>query len=359
MSEKTQVCVILGGRNSENYRSCASARDVIAALEVKNYEVAAYGMTMEANWIKFNDLAAVKKALTTDGFELNDETAAGINDSSSSILPPESLLESTVVFSTLMGAWGSDGTVQGFLETEIVRFVGSDTLGAAVATDKPTAKLLMKSVDIPTPAQAIITDKNWRRDPLSCVARANALKMPVVVKPARGSNGVGVSLAKFPRDWKKTIEIARNFDGRIIVEKYHEAERLIECNIIEDSKRKPILSEIIETKLHNDEKIFNFILREDKTKYSVEKAQGLEAEVIKLIHEYALKTFEVLKLGGFAQIEFILDKEGELLVLEVNSQPYLGKDGSFALSWSEKNMKYEDVMDQIVQEALSRPVGLI
>ena len=55
----------------------------------------------------------------------------------------------------------------------------------------------------------------------------------------------------------------------------------------------------------------------------------------------------------------MIDKEGELLVIEVNSQPYLAKDGSFALSWKEKGMKYEDVIDQIVQEALARPVGLI
>ena len=55
----------------------------------------------------------------------------------------------------------------------------------------------------------------------------------------------------------------------------------------------------------------------------------------------------------------MIDKEGELLVIEVNSQPYLGKDGSFALSWKEKGMKYEDVIDSIVQEALIRPVGLI
>jgi len=55
MSEKTSVAVILGGRNSENYRSCQSARDVIAALEEKGYLVSAYGLTMEANWITFGD----------------------------------------------------------------------------------------------------------------------------------------------------------------------------------------------------------------------------------------------------------------------------------------------------------------
>ena len=75
--------------------------------------------------------------------------------------------------------------------------------------------------------------------------------------------------------------------------------------------------------------------------------------------EYANKTFEVLKLSGYAQIEMMIDKEGELLVIEVNSQPYLGKDGSFALFWKEKGMKYEDVIDSIVKEALERPVGLI
>lgn len=359
MSEKPIVAVLLGGRNSENYRSCLSSKDVIDALEAKGYLVKPYGMTMEANWVEFNDLTSLRNTLNKENFELTDEAVKDIKDTKTSVLPPESLLESPVVFSTLMGAWASDGTVQGLLETEIVRFVGSDTLGAAISTDKPTSKLLMQSVQIPTPALSIINDKNWRRDPLSCVARANSLKMPVVVKPARGSNGVGITFTRVPRDWKKNIEIARNFDGRVIVEKYHEPKHLIECNIIEDEKRKTITSEIIETKLDKSEKVFNFIVRNDKSKYSFEKAKDLDSELVKLIQEYANKTFEVLKLSGYAQIEMMIDKEGELLVIEVNSQPYLGKDGSFALSWKEKGMKYEDVIDSIVKEALERPVGLI
>ena len=359
MSEKPIVAVLLGGRNSENYRSCLSSKDVIDALEAKGYLVKPYGMTMEANWVEFNDLTSLRNTLNKENIELTDEAVKNIKDTKTSVLPPESLLESPVVFSTLMGAWASDGTVQGLLETEIVRFVGSDTLGAAISTDKPTSKLLMQSVQIPTPALSIINDKNWRRDPLSCVARANSLKMPVVVKPARGSNGVGITFTRVPRDWKKNIEIARNFDGRVIVEKYHEPKHLIECNIIEDEKRKTITSEIIETKLDKSEKVFNFIVRNDKSKYSFEKAKDLDSELVKLIQEYANKTFEVLKLSGYAQIEMMIDKEGELLVIEVNSQPYLGKDGSFALSWKEKGMKYEDVIDSIVKEALERPVGLI
>lgn len=353
------VSVLLGGRNSENYRSCLSARDVIDALETKGYLVKAYGMTMESNWVEFNDLTSLRNALNTENFELTDESIKSITANSVSILPPGSLLESPLVFSTMMGAWASDGTIQGLLESEIVRFVGSDTLGAAISSDKPTAKLLMQSVEIPTPALSIINDKNWRRDPLSCVARANALKMPVVVKPARGSNGVGITFTRVPRDWKKNIEIARNFDGRVIIEKYHEPVKLIECNIIEDTKRKTITSEIIETKLDKSEKLFNFIARSNKEKYSFEKAKDIEDEVKKLIHDYAQKTFEVLKLSGYAQIEMMIDKEGELLVIEVNCQPYLAKDGTFAMSWKEKGMKYEDLIDQIVQEALERPVGLI
>jgi len=359
MSEKTSVAVILGGRNSENYRSCQSARDVIEALEEKGYLVSAYGMTMEANWITFGDLNSLKAALKKDAFELNDESVKDIADTEESLLPPTSLLETTAVFSTLMGAWGSDGTMQGMLETEIVRFVGSDTLGGAISSDKSTAKLLMEAVEIPTPRHVIIPDKSWRRDPLSNVARAAALKTPLVSKPSRGSNGVGVTLIKNPRDFKKAVDIARNFDGRVVVEKFHQAVKLFECNIIEDEKGKPVLSEIIKTNWKELDKIFNFISRTDKSSYSFSKLTDLEPEVVKLVHDYAKKAFEVLKMSGYAQIEFMIDKEGELLVVEVNCQPYFGKDGSFAMSWKEAGISYPDLIDRIVKEALDRPVGLV
>lgn len=359
MSEKTSVAVILGGRNSENYRSCQSARDVIDALEEKGYLVSAYGMTMEANWITFGDLNSLKTALKKDAFELNDESVKDIADTKESLLPPTSLLETTVVFSTLMGAWGSDGTMQGMLETEIVRFVGSDTLGGAISSDKSTAKLLMEAVEIPTPRHVIIPDRSWRRDPLSNVARAAALKTPLISKPARGSNGVGISFIRVPRDFKKGIDIARNFDGRVVVEKYHQPAQLFECNVIEDERGKPVLSAIIQTNWKEADKVFNFISRTDATSYSFSKLTDLDPEVVKLVHDYAKRAFEVLKMSGYAQIEFMIDKEGELLVVEVNCQPYFGKDGSFALSWKEAGISYSDLIDRIVKEALDRPVGLV
>jgi len=359
MSEKTAVAVLLGGRNSENYRSCQSARDVIDALEEKGYQVTAYGMSMEANWISFGDLNSLKNALKKDNFELTEESIKDISEVTESLLPPTSLLETTVVFSTLMGGWGSDGTIQGMLETEIVRFVGSDTLGGAISSDKSTAKLLMEAVEIPTPKHVIVPDRSWRRDPVSNVMRAASLKVPLVAKPARGSNGVGVSYIRVPRDFKKGIEISRNFDGRVIVEKYHEPKQLFECNILEDEKGKIILSELIQTNFKTKDKVFNFISRSDKSSFSFTKAQDLEADIIKLVHDYAKRTFEVLKMSGYAQIEFMIDKEGELLVVEVNCQPYFGKDGSFALSWKEAGVSYSDLVDRIIKEALSRPAGLI
>ena len=114
MSEKTKVAVLLGGRNSENYRSCLSAKDVIDALEAKGYLVKTYGMTMEANWVEFNDLASLRNNLNKENFEITDESVKEIKDVKVSVLPPESVLESPVVFSTLMGAWASDGTVKDF-----------------------------------------------------------------------------------------------------------------------------------------------------------------------------------------------------------------------------------------------------
>ena len=80
MSEKPIVAVLLGGRNSENYRSCLSSKDVIDALEAKGYLVKAYGMTMEANWVEFNDLASLRNSLNKENFELTDEAIKDIID---------------------------------------------------------------------------------------------------------------------------------------------------------------------------------------------------------------------------------------------------------------------------------------
>ena len=356
--EKTRIAVLFGGANSDNFRSCQQIKDVIPALLSREFEVEIFGVTLEGMWVSFTDVQALLAATKVAGFELSNESADKISGSTISNFPTQEFISFDAVYPLIIGFPGADGSIAGLFEALGVRVIGSDSLGSAIASDKSTTKLLLEAVEIATPKHVVIPDKAWRRDALSNVARAASLKLPIVVKPCRGTNGVGITLVKFPLGMKDAVSIARRFDGRFMAEEYYTNVRHLECAVMGDSENRNYISGILETVTHEGE-LFNYITRTDPTKYSQKIVSDLSDDFVELIKEMAEKVFEALKISGYLQVEFLLTEEGQVMVLDVNAHPYLGKDGSFAKVWLAAGLEYEDVLYAAVMEAVRRPVGMI
>lgn len=357
-SNNARIAVLFGGANSDNYRSCQQIKDVIPALLDRDFEVRIFGVTLEGMWVCFTNRDAVLAATKVDRFELSNESASQISGSTISNFPSQEFISFDAVYPLIIGFPGADGSIAGLFESVGVRVIGSDSLGSAIASDKSTTKLLLESVEIATPKHVVIPDKAWRRDALSNVARAASLKLPIVVKPCRGTNGVGITLVKFPTGMKNAVAIARRFDGRFMAEEYYKNARHLECAVMGDSENRNYISSILETITHEGE-LFNYITRTDSSKYSQRVVVDLPADIVELIKEIAEKVFEAVKISGYLQVEFLLTEEGQVLVLETNAHPYIGRDGSFAKVWSATGLEYEDVIYAAVMEALRRPVGMI
>jgi len=356
--EKTRIAVLFGGANSDNFRSCQQIKDVVPALLSREFEVEIFGVTLEGMWVSFTDVQALLAATKVAGFELSNESADKISGSTISNFPTQELISFDAVYPLIIGFPGADGSIAGLFEALGVRVIGSDSLGSAIASDKSTTKLLLEAVEIATPKHVVIPDKAWRRDALSNVARAASLKLPIVVKPCRGTNGVGITLVKFPLGMKDAVSIARRFDGRFMAEEYYTNVRHLECAVMGDSENRNYISSILETVTHEGE-LFNYITRTDPTKYSQKIVNDLSDDFVELIKETAEKVFEALKISGYLQVEFLLTEEGQVMVLDVNAHPYLGRDGSFAKVWLAAGLEYEDVLYAAVMEAVRRPVGMI
>ncbi len=356
--EKTRIAVLFGGANSDNFRSCQQIKDVVPALLSREFEVEIFGVTLEGMWVSFTDVQALLAATKVAGFELSNESADKISGSTISNFPTQEFISFDAVYPLIIGFPGADGSIAGLFEALGVRVIGSDSLGSAISSDKSTTKLLLEAVDIATPKHVVIPDKAWRRDALSNVARAASLKLPIVVKPCRGTNGVGITLVKFPLGMKDAVSIARRFDGRFMAEEYYTNVRHLECAVMGDSENRNYISGILETVTHEGE-LFNYITRTDPTKYSQKIVSDLSDDFVELIKETAEKVFEALKISGYLQVEFLLTEEGQVMVLDVNAHPYLGKDGSFAKVWLAAGLEYEDVLYAAVMEAVRRPVGMI
>ena len=132
---RPRVVVLFGGRSSEHAISCVTAGSVLAAIDREQYDVLPVGISPDGRWVLEIDDAS-RFAIAPDGsLPAVDPTRPAVavnNDGDSPTLeihrpgqPPEPLGVIDVVMPLLHGPWGEDGTIQGFLETNDLRYVGA------------------------------------------------------------------------------------------------------------------------------------------------------------------------------------------------------------------------------------------
>ena len=124
-----------------------------------------------------------------------------------------------VVFPVLHGPYGEDGTVQGLLELANVPYVGAGVLASAVGMDKAAMKLVFAAKRLPICDYEVVLKRDWQRDERPILTSVvNRLGFPMFVKPANLGSSVGISKAKHASELRTAINLAAEFDRKIVIE---------------------------------------------------------------------------------------------------------------------------------------------
>ena len=357
--EKIRVGVLFGGRSSEHSISCISANSIINVIDREKYEVIPIGITKDNSWVIFSDKTPF---LTLSKTELPEVTKEGIQDNKPAIFskfPPEELVSLDVIFPVLHGPYGEDGTIQGLIDLHAIAFVGAGVLSSSIGMDKTTSKALLKAAGFPVGDFVTILDSQWTNDKANVLKKIQELTLPVFVKPARAGSSVGIQKIKEFSQVEKAIEEARLHDKRIIVEASIENAREIECAVITGEERKPakasLPAEIIVKKGHE---FYDF-----EAKYMDDSAElvvpaKLEKKVLADLQKMAVNVFDFFNCEGLARIDFFITKDDEILVNEINTMPGFTPISMFPRMWEATGMRYKELVDYLIQEALNRPIGL-
>src|SRR5579884_3033859 len=183
---KLRVAVLYGGRSGEHEVSLRSARSVLEALDPDRYQVSEILISKEGRW------------------------------SPRPILPePGANPEIDVVFPVLHGTFGEDGTVQGLLEMAALPFVGAGVLASSASMDKEITKRLLREKGLPVGDYVVLSPAEIGREADLC----RNLGWPVFVKPANLGSSVGISKAHNAAELGGAVELAAQFDTKIMVEK--------------------------------------------------------------------------------------------------------------------------------------------
>ncbi|MFB7370058.1 D-alanine--D-alanine ligase family protein [Streptomyces sp. NPDC056222] len=378
MSENTQsprkprVAVVFGGRSSEHAISVVTAGAVLRAIDRTKYDVLPIGITTDGRWALTADaperMAIADRALpnVTDLTESeHGGVVLSVDPANREVVytepgsVPKALGEVDVVFPMLHGPYGEDGTLQGLLELSGVPYVGAGVLASAVGQDKEYMKRVFTSFGLPVGPYEVIRPREWEQSPAAArkkiVEFAAEHGWPLFVKPARGGSSMGITKVDDLSGLDEAIEEARRHDPKILVESLLRG-REIECGVLEfeDGPRASVPAEIPPVTDHD---FYDF-----EAKY-IDSASGIVPapigdEATAEVQRLAVAAYEAVSCEGLVRADFFLTEDGEFVINEINTMPGFTPISMYPRMWQESGVSYPELVDRLIQAALTRSTGL-
>ncbi len=359
-TRKTTVGVIFGGRSVEHDVSIVTGHQVIRAFDPERYEVVPIYIEREGRWFIGDPLLELKN--------FNDEVTSykGVQDA---ILSPgiqhhglivnptagrfeKSLVRRVdVVFPAIHGTHGEDGTLQGLLELADIAYVGCGVLSSAIANDKIVTKAILRQHGIPVVEGVSFTRSQWTNDTDGIIKRiTETLPYPLFIKPATLGSSIGIGRAQDENLLRISIEVASNFDRRILVESA--VTNAIEINCAVMGNGDNIRASVLEQPMSAEE----FLTYDEKYTRGGEGMKSAERVIpapigdalTEQIQQTAIAAFKAIDGRGTARIDFLVQPDsGTIYLNELNTMP-----GSLAFYlWQEMGMSPREVVHQLVELA--------
>jgi D-alanine-D-alanine ligase len=365
--KKLRVGVIYGGRSGEHEVSLASAAAVFQNLDPERYLPIAILIDKEGRWalpsrppaisVAADVIHAGRKGISEP---LAREAHLVAHPGGDTILTVDrrdqgavvSGLGLDVVFPVLHGPYGEDGTVQGLLELANVPYVGAGVLASAVGMDKAAMKKVFAADHLPICDYEVVLAREWRRDERTIMnAIATRLGFPVFVKPANLGSSVGISKARHAAELRDAVNLAAEFDRKIVIEAAVPKAREIECSVIgNDEPEASVPGEVVPSREFYDYQAKYL----DSGSQLIIPAPLSKAQTEK-VRELALAAFRAIDGSGMARVDFLLAAETGLLYLnEVNTIPGFTTIGMYSKMWAASGLPFPALLDRLIGLALER-----
>jgi D-alanine--(R)-lactate ligase len=337
-----KIGIVFGGSSEEHPISVKSAQEVARNLDAEKYEPFWIGITRSGAW------------KLCDGPGENWE-----DDGRPAVLSPDPSVRGLLVLDqgryeaisldlvlpVLHGKFGEDGAMQGLLELSGIPYAGCDVQSSALCMDKSLAYTVAGSAGIATPNFWTIT-ANENLDP-------GRLTYPVFVKPARSGSSFGVSKVSRAEELPSAVEIARQYDSKVLVEEAVVGSE-IGCAIL-GNDLDLIAGEVDRIALSHG---FFRIHQESEPESGSDNSTpivpaDIPAEARALVQETAKAVYRALGCGGLARVDLFLKEDGTVVLNEVNTLPGLTSYSRYPRMMAAAGLPLAEVIDRLVSLTLT------
>ena len=341
------IVVLCGGLSPERNVSISSGVGIAAALRSLGHRAALIDMYLGLEAFESGIDGVYDAPLPDNSHIAAEETDLDAVRASrrlkSSSLFGEGVLElcrdADLVFLALHGQCGEDGRVQAAFDLMGIRYTGSGYLGSALAMDKHLAKLCARSVGVLT--------ANWRfftRGELT-PDTAETIPLPCVVKPVDSGSSIGVTIVRDRASLAAALDTASNEGSGVLVEDFI-AGREIQISVLGGVALPSI-------EIRPGGGFYGY-----REKYvpgaSIEVTPApIPPETERDLAAQAVAIYKALGLSGLARADFILDDNGRLWFLEINTLPGMTPTSLAPQEAAAVGISYEQLCERLIELALN------
>lgn len=298
-----KIAVLAGGTSSEREVSLVSGRAVYEALREKGCDV------FLVDPIDKNFIEVLKAAGTT------------------------------IAFIALHGSFGEDGTVQHLLDEAGIPYTGSGPFASQLAFDKSQAQALFKKLAFRIP-EFIVFGK------LTDFRGLRPFSLPVVVKPAMAGSSVGVTIVRQETEYEAACLKAFEHSNKVLVEQFIEGRELT-VGIL-GNRALPAV-EVLPKR-----SFYDYEAKYQDTGTTYECPAKLSARESVRLSQVALDAFHALGCEVMARADFILSRQGEPFLLEVNTIPGLTGKSLLPKAAKASGIEFYDLCTKILELSLTK-----
>jgi len=262
-----------------------------------------------------------------------------------------------VAFLALHGGIGENGSIQGLLDTVGVPYTGSGVLASALAMDKVASKKIFTFHGLPVaPFMVVRKVKGGKKGKATAVKTeisfvfdypdfpTPSFDLPWVVKPVSEGSSIGVSIVKEEKELLPCLEKTFDLDAKVMIEKFIKGKELhigvIGDRVLGGVEVRPSL-EFYNYEAKYTSGLTDYIIPPEVDEHVYEKACDL-----------ALKAHMALGCSGVSRVDFMIDQDNELYILEVNTLPGMTATSLIPKIAKAAGMSFNDIIEEIIRHAL-------
>lgn len=349
--KKIKLGLFFGGKSTEHEVSIRSAECIVKNLNAERYELLPVGVDKVG---KFHVGIEKVRVAMPEACKIIENACERANSGRLEFCKdiPDHLSDDfsefvDVVFPIIHGYFGEDGGIQGLMRAFGIPFVGPDILGSAVGMDKDLQKRVFRERGIAVAKSITIFSENEA----NYKEVAKDLGEILFVKPANIGSSVGISKIGNEQEFDAAVRLAFLYDYKVVIEEFIDG-REVECAVLGNAEPQVSLCGEIILKGSDFYDYDTKYIKSDGCKIYV--PAEISEDLANKIRGIAAYAFKAACCEGMARVDFLIRKNGEPILNEINTVPGFTSISVYPSAWVAGGMSIESLVDNLVNLAFER-----